>query len=168
MPNNILMRKEKRDATAKSKAQPKPNEASAQAKAVIESLTEIIRTLAFVGYQSTEDSGDYRHAGNGGRRGIYKQYWEDQYQFIFFSAFYTLNEDLRRNPSIHKTAKNSLKLYNEFLSDKQACEQAYREHKGSSKRISEIRVYDGAKFKKPVQKASANYSKSDNISYEKR
>lgn len=113
-----------------------------------ESLSAILRTLAFVSYQATEDSGDYRHPGNGGRRGIYKTYWENEYRFVFFAAFYTLDDDLRRDPSIRKLAQEAAKIYGKVLADKEACAVAYRERQARSKRIGALRLFDGKRVRK--------------------
>lgn len=116
---------------------------------VAKSLKEVIQTLSFVSYKATEDSGDYKNKGNGGRSGVYKLYWQNEYQFIFFSVFYSLNEESRNEPLIKKIGKDSFKIYKQYLSDGEACKKAYLERKGPSQRIKGIRVMNGKKASKP-------------------
>jgi hypothetical protein len=127
------------------------NELSAQdLKKITDSLLETLQIMAFACYKAVENTGDYRHKGSGGYKGTYKTYWINEYQFVFFTAFYTLEAAIREISAIKKIAKDSNKLFNKFLADKKACQEAYKTPKFARDMIAEIRVFDGSKNRKPT------------------
>lgn len=114
-------------------------------------MKTLIQTISFISYKAVEDSGDHKNSGNGGYRGVYKLYWENEYQFIFYSFFYTLSSDIRNDKLITKIAKDSFKIYTQFISNKEECKKSYLERKGPTERIKGLRVFDGKKMIKSNQ-----------------
>lgn len=118
---------------------------------ILSSLSEIIRTLALVAYQASEDSGDgayYVREGLGGRQQLYSDYWGNQYQIIFFSAYYMLDEKIRMNQELTKFAKAAPSSFKKHLKDKKACDLAYKELVFPSKRLDSLRLFDGKRMRK--------------------
>jgi hypothetical protein len=130
---------------AKKSAQPPAIAAKGDAR-VAASLESLLQQLAMDAYTKAEKSGD-RESYEREDRGVdelYDEYWEKEYRWIFFSAFFDISPALRSEPGLRKLAQSAFDVFQRALSDERACFAYSKRHWKTQDRLRLLSFYDGS------------------------
>lgn len=133
---------------AKNRAATAPASAKAMSGGgrVASSLASLLETLAMDAYTKAEKSGEReRYETDGGDADeLYGELWENEYRWVFFSAFFDLSTDLRGDAAVRKVAKRAVDVFTRKLSDERACFAYCKKHWKTPDRVGLLSFFDGS------------------------